>query len=248
MIRKFLHIFLLLMAGFTAVSQNLPKRPEPPRLVNDFTNTLTDFQLNELEKKLVAFDDRTSTQIAVVIIHSLDGYDVADYSVKLGRAWGIGTKEFNNGVLLLISRTDRELHIATGYGVEGALPDVTCKHIIEEEIIPELRGQDYYRAIDRGTNAIIKAVQGEYQVPRKKKKLHKDAVILIIVIIMIILATVFGPKGGGAGGTYTSRRGYRRVGGPIIGGGGFGGGHSGGGGFGGFGGGSFGGGGASGRW
>lgn len=239
-----LYIFFL-FALVPAMAQNLPKRPDPPRLVNDFTGTLTELQKQDLENKLVAFDDSTSTQIAVVIIQSLDGYDVAEYNVALGRSWGVGSKDFNNGVVLLIAKGDRKLNIATGYGVEGALPDVTCKHIIDDEIVPELKADDYFRAIDKGSDAIIKAVKGEYRVKRSRSA-SKPPIGLIIAVILILI-TLAAPRGGG--GSYTSRRGIRRMGGPIIWGGGFGGGRSGGGGgFGGFGGGSFGGGGASGSW
>ena len=100
------------------------------KLVNDFANVLTPDQQQALENKLVQFDDSSSTQIAVVIVPNLDGYDVADYAVQLGRAWGVGGKEFNNGVVLLISKEDKKINISTGYGVEGALPDITCKYII----------------------------------------------------------------------------------------------------------------------
>ncbi|MEO6404616.1 MAG: TPM domain-containing protein [Ferruginibacter sp.] len=232
-------------------------------LVNDFAGILTADQKAALENKLVAFDDSTSTQVAVVIINDLQGFDVADYAVQLGRAWGIGGKEFSNGVLLLISVNDHKLNIATGYGVEGALPDITAKHIIDEEIVPNFKGQDYYRGIDQGTDAIIKAVKGEYNIA--KKKTGKTGTPLPFIIIVIVLFLLFRGRGGGSGGgTFMSRRGTRglaetifwgsllgggRGSGGGFGGGGFGGGSSGGGGgFGGFGGGSFGGGGASGGW
>jgi uncharacterized protein len=239
-----------LWIGNPAYAQEMPARPDPARLVNDFTNTLTPAQQEALEKKLVAIDDSTSTQIAVVIIKSLNGYDVADYNVKLGRAWGVGGKENNNGVVLLIVKEDRKINIATGYGLEGALPDVTCKHIIDERIVPNFKADDYYQGIDEGTDAIIKAVKGEYKVPRKKNKKRSNDWIGVLAFVIILLSLFSGGRGGGS---YTSRRGVRRFGSPFIffptGGGGRGGGWSGGGGgFGGFGGGSFGGGGASGSW
>jgi len=217
-----------------------------------------------LERKLVAFDDSTSTQIAVVIIPTLNGNDVTDYGVKLGRAWGIGGKENNNGVLLLIvngdrAKGDRKLYIATGYGVEGALPDITAKHIIDEIIVPNFKGEDYYRGIDEGTDAIIQAVKGEYKAPEgygNRKGTGGIGRIIFIIIIIIIFLAISGGRGGG--GTFMSRRGFAawtilnmlsNGGGGRSGGGGWsGGGGSSGGGFGGFGGGSFGGGGASGSW
>ncbi len=262
--QKFSIFFLFILLSELCLGQQpadvrdiLKPRTGTQVLVNDFAGILTADQKAALEHKLVAFDDSTSTQIAVVIIDNLDGYDVADYAVQLGRAWGIGGKEFSNGVLLLISVKDRKLNIATGYGVEGALPDITSKHIIDEEIVPNFKGNDYYRGIDKGTDAIIKAVKGEYQVARKKSV--KGGSKIPFIIIAIVLFILFSSRGGGGkGGQFMSRRGSRGIAEAILwgsllggrGGGGFGGGGGGssGGGFGGFGGGSFGGGGSSGSW
>lgn len=255
-------VILMIACGcFISVSaQKLPEQPNPPRLVNDYTHTLTAEQQSFLEKKLVAFDDTTSTQIAVVIIPTTDGQDIAQYAVELGRKWGIGGKQFNNGVLLLIAKDDRRLNIATGYGVEGALPDITAKHIIDDEIVPNFKGDDYFRGIDQGVDAIISAVKGEYHITRQKSTGNGEGAIIGIFIILMIIIFILKARGGGGGkgGGFVSRRGYRDFWTPFIlgnmlGGGGSssGGGWSGGGssgGFGGFGGGSFGGGGASGGW
>ena len=259
--KKLLHIFFYLLLPVTIFSQSnfdaeslLKPRTGKQQLVNDFANILTASQKQALEEKLVKFDDSTSTQIVVVTVPSLGGYEVSDYAVKLGRAWGVGGKEFNNGVVLLISTEagNRRLNISTGYGVEGALPDVTASHIINELIVPSFKGNDYYGGIDNGIDAIIKATRGEYQAPagyHKKRGLSAGRVVFIIIIIIVLLS-VFG-RGGGSGGSFMSRRGFTPFIFPMGGGGGGwsgGGGGSGGGGFGGFGGGSFGGGGASGSW
>ena len=258
--KKILLIFISLLVSFVSFSQesfDLEKllTQKPSQLVNDFTNTLTPDQRQALENKLVAFNDSTSTQIAVVIIPSLNGDDISDFNVRLGRAWGVGGKEFNNGVVLLIAKGDRKLNIATGYGVEGALPDITAKHIIDDVIRPAFKGDDYYRGIEEGTDAIIQAIKGEYTAPKSYgNKGSGGGGKFIFIIIAIILFLVFsGGKGGG--GSFMSRRGAMPfILGSLLGGGGRGGGGwSGGGGgssggFGGFGGGSFGGGGASGSW
>ncbi len=253
---KRLTIFSFLCIVFLAkvtIGQEIPPAPNPPKLVNDYTQTLTSDQVAALEQKLVALDDSTSTQLAVVIVKTTGSIDIADYTLELGRKWGVGGKLFNNGVILLIAKEDRKLHIATGYGLEGALPDATASYIIDEVIVPNFRGDDYYRGIDAGTNAIIKAVKGEYQVPRNKANESKGGrgilVVLMIIAVIIFLIFISPPTGGGGGGQYMSRRGYRGFGGPTIFPGNWGGGGGGGGGgFGGFGGGSFGGGGASGGW
>jgi len=257
--KKFFYIFILLLVGLAAFAQENfdPEKilkPIPTQLVNDYTNTLTSDQRQALERKLVAFDDSTSTQIAVVIIPTLNGQDISDFNVKLGRAWGVGGKEFSNGVVLLIAKGDRKLNIATGYGVEGALPDITASHIITDIIRPNLRGEDYYRGIEEGTDAIMQAVKGEYTAPKGYgKKTTGGSRIFFIIIIIVLFLLFSGGKGGG--GSFMSRRGAM----PFIlgsllgnggrgGGGGWSGGGGSSGGFGGFGGGSLGGGGSSGSW
>ncbi len=260
---KALLLFIMLFAIAGAFAQNtfdpaslLTPRQGKQKLVNDFANILTPEQTQYLERKLVALDDSTSTQISVVIIPTTGGNSISDYNVELGRAWGVGGKQNNNGVILLIAKVDRKLDITVGYGLEGALPDATSKSIIDDIIVPNFKGDDYYRGIDEGTDAIIAAVKGEYNTPRTKGSsgISTGKIIFIIAIILFLLLSSGG--GGNKGGTFMSRRGSRGLPGPIFwpsgggggGFGGFGGGGGGGGGFGGFGGGSFGGGGSSGSW
>jgi uncharacterized protein len=258
MIKQLSFILLLFTFSFAEaqIEKELPARPAPARLVVDYTNTLAPDQKEALENKLVSFDDSTSTQIAIVIIESTGIYEISDYAVALGRAWGIGNKETNNGILLLVAKNDRKMWIATGYGLEGALPDATAKDIIESEIKPNFKENDFYRGLDQGTDAIIAATKGEYTAPEHYRNRNKDGegipAIVIIIIVFIIISII---KRGGGGGHY-NRRGYRNSGSSALwwlaAGSGFGGGHSSGGsssgGFGGFGGGSFGGGGSGGSW
>ena len=242
-------------------AQPIPPVPNPPRLVNDLTGkVLQPGQIAHLEQKLVAYDDSTSVQVAVVIVNSLGGYEPVDFATELARQWKVGNKKTNNGVVLLISveEGNRKVFIAPGYGLEGALPDITCKQIVENEIIPNFKQDNYYRGIDEATDAIIKATKGEYKAPAGYKKKGKgggsSAVVFVIIFIVVIF--ILSSRGGGGGGM-ASRRGYHDGIPPIFwfpggggggrsGGGGWSGG--GGGGFGGFGGGSFGGGGAGGSW
>ena len=237
----------------TSMADIIKTAPNPPKLVNDYTGTLTADQQQALERKLVKLDDSTFTQIVVVIVNSLDGYDVADAAIELGRTWGVGNKKNNSGVVLLIAKKDRKLNISPGYGLEGVLTDIESSQIIQDIITPNFKTDNYYRGIDEGTDAIIKAVKGEYDTarPRQSKSTGNGKIILIIIIVLFILLS---GSGGNKGGTFMSRRGFRGLGGPFIFGGGsgggssWGGGGSSGGGFGGFGGGSFGGGGSSGSW
>ncbi|TWI81071.1 uncharacterized protein IQ13_2083 [Lacibacter cauensis] len=251
-----------MFAGAQGIEKYIPPAPNPPRLVNDFIGKLTPEQKDALERKLVAYDDSTSNQIAIVTIGDIGDYDISDFAVALGRKWGIGGKEFNNGVLIVVledkERGKRKVWIATGYGLEGAIPDITAKQIIENDIVPNFKAQDIYRGLDEGTSDLMRAAAGEYKAPAGYSKRGKGkggglplGTIIVVVIILIIVSNINKRGGGGM----MSRRGYRRwdntppIWFPGGGGGGWGGGgSSGGGGFGGFGGGSFGGGGAGGDW
>jgi uncharacterized protein len=258
----------LLFCGFLFVAQLLfaqiesilPPRPSPAVLYNDLTpgrSFLTGPQADQLEKVLVAYDDSTSTQICVVIVESLQDYTANEYATALGRSWGVGSKQFNNGVVILISTGgktgDRDAYIATGYGMEGAIPDVVAKSIVENDIIYNFKEGQRYRGLEQAVQSIAKAAAGEYKAPaRRKKKSERDIPPVVIVIAFLLLSMLFG-GGGGLGGGRRGRgfggwTGGTWLGGGGFGGGGFGGGGFGGGGFGGFGGGSFGGGGAGGKW
>lgn len=253
-------ILLLFVFSFHSLfAQNIEKRPVPPRAVNDFGNILAPFQRDALEQKLDAYNDSTSSAIVIVTVPSLDGYDIAEVSLKYLRDWGIGTKEKNNGVVILVSKDDHKARIETGYGMEGVLPDVTAKEIIDDRMIPAFKANDYYRGFDNAVDAIIQAAAGEYKADAKQKNSgSKFPAIIILVILFIIVIGFIKGGGGGSGGSYMSRRGSTgalpwfllgsMLGGGGRGGGGGGGFGGGGGGFGGFGGGGGGGGGASGGW
>jgi len=257
--KKILVLLLFTFSYAIGFSQEFPAKPST--LVNDYTQTLTAAQKTKLEQKLVAFDDSTSSQIAVAIVKTVGDYDINEYALELGRKWGVGGKEKNNGVILVVAIGDRKLSIQTGYGLEGALPDIYTKRIIENDIKPFFKDGDYYGGIDNGTNSIISLIKGEYKVAKKAKSNGNKSgagFIVLIIIFIIIMLIKRGGRGGGnqvIGGRgvadalfWSMLLGGGRGGSGSSGfGGGFGGGSSGGG-FGGFGGGSFGGGGSSGSW
>ncbi|MES2111639.1 MAG: TPM domain-containing protein [Bacteroidota bacterium] len=267
MLKKLILFIVLTFVAFTTFAQELP--PKSNTLVTDYVNLLHDYQKSQLESKLKAFADSTSTQIAVVIIKSVGDYDINDFGQKLGRAWGIGEKGKNNGVLLLVAKEDKKVAIQTGYGAEGAVTDYATHDIIQKDIIPRFKANDYYSGIDAATDDIMKLMKGEYKTSGKNKKASKDdggPIGFVIIIVIVILIIIFRRRGGGGGHIIDRRgganpfwwflagtaigRGSGGWGGFSDGGGGFGGGSSGGdsGGFGGFGGGDFGGGGSSGSW
>jgi len=236
-------------------AQNIIAKPNPPTLVTDVAGVLTPEQKQALENKLVAIDDSSSNQIAVVIIPSLDGYPKEEYADKLFRDWGIGNKKTNNGVLLLIAINDRQIRIEVGYGLEGAIPDITALNIIDNDIKPAFKAGNYYEGIDQATDNIAKAAVGEYKVAKAKKSKNKNNGTVFVLVLIVILLFLKGGRGGG--GSNIGGGGFSDVAtgmllGSLLGGGGRGGGgwgdSGGGGGFGGFGGGSSGGGGAGGSW
>lgn len=265
--RVYIALLVLFFAG-AAMAQELPPKSNPPTLVNDYAGVLTEAQRQNLESKLVAFDDSTSTQIAIVLIKSTGIYPVDDYAIALYRDWGIGRKGKDNGALILAAMEDRRMTIITGYGLEGSLPDAICKRIIELTIKPAFKQQEYYQGLDAATTEMMKRTQGEYQADNERTQ-TSDNFLLTIIIVLAILFFVFMTKVisvrryaalnkigfwqawmllNAAANADRSRRGSN-WGGGMWGGGSWGGGSSsGGGGFGGFGGGSTGGGGATGGW
>jgi uncharacterized protein len=265
---KFILSFLLFTVAITALGQKFPPKPNPPRLVNDYAKVMSTDEVNRLEHLLVAYDDSTSNQVAIVIINSLEDYPIEEYANKLFRDWQIGNKKTNNGVLILVAMQDRQFRVEVGYGLEGAIPDITANHILNEDIKPNFRSEKYYEGLSQAAHHIMEAAAGEYKAPEESRRRGRGSRggpigFLIFAVIMII---VFAGRGGGrgGGGGFMSRRGTGWLG-PLIlgnilgrmgsggggsswGGGGGGWSGGGGGGFGGFGGGSSGGGGASGSW
>lgn len=243
---------LFILTPITLVAQSdkdLLKRPSPPRLVNDVANVIDATAEAQLENKLVQYNDTTSTQIAVITIPSVEPYEIGDYAYKIGRYWGVGNANFDNGIVLLVAVDDHRMFIATGYGTEAYLTDIRCNQIIDQILTPAFQQNDFYGGIDNATTEMMKYMTGAYEgQPYGNANDAPPTLIIIIIIIIIIFFISRRTKGGG--GTTFSRRGPTYWGGGGFGGfggGGFGGG-GGGGGFGGFGGGGFGGGGAGGSW
>lgn len=262
----------LLLTGLplTSAAQDIPARPVPPRLVNDFAAMLDSRDVSYLENKLVAFSDSTSTQIAIVTVPSLNGYAISDFAQRLGEKWGIGQKGFDNGLLILLKpktgQSRGEVFIAQGYGLEGVIPDLVCSDIVNNIILPAFRAGDYAGGLDRAVSTLMSLARGEFSADQYmaspkgsgKSDAGEISVFGLVVIILIIMA-VFRGRSGGSNNRHISsgnlplwlllsmmNSGRGSHGGSW---GGFsGGGRGGGGGFGGFGGGGFGGGGAGGSW
>jgi uncharacterized protein len=245
---------LLTLVTLSLNAQDVPAVPNPARLVNDYVGVLSASEIQSLESKLVEFDDTTSNQIAVIIVKSVEPYDMNSYATKLGRAWGIGHEGKNNGVVVVWATEDRKVYVSPGYGLEGALPDAYAKRIVDRVIIPYFKQDRYFEGLDAGTSAIMDYATGEYEAEPDsgEGELPFWAFFLMMVVIVIVIR-IFSKGGRGGGGglmagdssrPYTTYTGWGGHSGNWSGGsGGFGGG-----GFGDFGGGSFGGGGAGGSY
>ncbi len=260
----------VLLVALCPCASAIPAKPVPERLVNDFAGIFTAEQALSLERALTAFDDSTSNQITVVTVNDLEGYAPAEYGTEIGERWGVGSGKFDNGIVVLVKPktgdSRGQVNISVGYGLEGAIPDSYCKRIIETEMIPRFRENDYFGGTAAACSVLMKLASGEISEPREAEDgggtlfMILTALGFVVIIFLVASAGGKGGNGGSGGGSYMDGDDFAR--GLIIGsilnggrhssgwgssGGGFGGGF-GGGSFGGFGGGSFGGGGASGSW
>ncbi len=161
-IRRTLQVCLLLAICVACTFAYSQAFPELTGRVVDNAQLLSPEDETAISTQLEAHEAQTGNQIVVVSITALDGYDIADYANRLGRAWQIGTAENDNGVLLLVAPNDRKVRIEVGYGLEGALTDSLSSIIIQREILPAFRNNDYPTGIKQGVQAILQAVEGEY--------------------------------------------------------------------------------------
>ncbi len=256
---------LFFFGVFHIQASDIPEMPVPPRLVNDFTEVLTRSQINHLEQKLVHYNDSTSTQLVVVMVRDIGMRTAADFAYAIGEKWGVGQQGRNNGAVMLIQPKSgsRRGHafIATGYGLEGVIPDALAKRIVENEMIPSFKQNDYFNGINKALDVMIALAAGEYSADEYRQSHSNDVPaawfvpVFIILIILFMIRTSRSANHMGsksslpfwtaiwlAGQASRSHSGSWKS---FSGGSGFGG-RSGG--FGGFGGGSFGGGGAGGSW
>lgn len=263
---------ILLLSYFLITPNNIlaqvPDKPQVPRLVNDFAALLSPHEVSQLESKLVAYNDSTSTQITVVILKDLNGYEPNDLAQRILSKWGVGQTGLNNGIVILIKpkqgNQSGQVAISTGYGVEDVITDAISKRIINNEMIPFFKQNDYYSGILASVQVMSDLLTGKYTANdyQEKQDNKGGGFIFVIIFIIFIVIALFGKNKGDNNHTIGRRdnnlplwlllsmlgSGSGRSSGGWGGFSGGSGGYRGGGGFGGFGGGLGGGGGASGSW
>ena len=253
-------VLIVNMMPQKAFSQfKIPEKPSFQTSVYDYANLLQPNEKAQLEEKLIQYSDSTTTQIVVITVEKIDGEDIGILTPRWAQAWGIGDKKLDNGILILIAKTERKIWIAPGYGVEDRLVAGINGEIIRQVIRPEFKTGNYYLGLDKGADAIFEVLKGKYKGTRKTESKNNFPIVPIVIIVVVLLFIISknknngGNSGGRSGGIdlmdiiLLSSLG-RNSGGGF--GGSSGGGFSGsGGGFGGgFGGGGFSGGGAGGSW
>ncbi|MBQ6278984.1 MAG: TPM domain-containing protein [Muribaculaceae bacterium] len=265
MSRNTIYSTLLMLLMTLSMSAAVPEKPTQKLLVWDYAGIMDPAQVQLLEDSLEYFSRTTSNQIVVMTVTNdiLDGLSLAEFGQEVGQKWGVGHKGSDNGVVVLIKPKTGDdamgkgrAFISTGYGAEGPLPDLLCSKIVDNEMIPHFKENDYAGGVWAALDILKPALQGDFNTEEYVGDDAADAVLSIIVLIMIVCFVFVVMKSNNNGGNGNNTRTY--TGGPVIfpgtfgsgrsssswGGGGFGGG----GGWGGFGGGSFGGGGGGGSW
>jgi uncharacterized protein len=172
--------------------------------VHDDAHALKTETVDELEKELKAYEDSTSNQIAILIVQSLDGEVLEEYSLKVAEKWKLGQKDKDNGVLLFVAVDDHKMRIEVGHGLEGVLTDAQSSRIIRNEIAPEFRRGDYDAGVKAGIDGIVKAIAGEYSASDSGdindltffQKVLVTAGLLFFISIFAFLALIVPGKAG----------------------------------------------------
>ncbi len=261
--RKTIQIILLFLFTSALAFAEIPERPNPPRLVNDFANVLSQEEYSRLESTLEQFARETSTQIVVVSVNDLEDYEPYDYATRLGERWGVGQQGKDNGIIILLkpktASSNGQIFVATGYGMEGVLPDaIVNRTVVNNEMIPHFKENDYYKGLAAGIKVIMDITRGEYTAEQYQEYYGKERgggipALFFIILFFVVFPILRGRRRrfyspgrslpfwlamGMMSGGSSHRGSFNNF---SSGGGNFGG-------FGGFGGGSFGGGGAGGSW
>ena len=199
MTRKILFPFLLFVTALTMLGSTYAYAQKPSdetgwlpekgdHFVYDYCGLLSDEDIFVFEELLRDFNDSTSNQVVLMVTSGFGGRDISTFAFDVGNSWGIGQKEYENGVLIVVKPKDEtkgEVEIATGGGLEGALPDIFCKRIIEEKMIPHFRENDYVGGITAALEVILPVCAGEYSFEQYKEDNDDTAGALIGLAIVV---------------------------------------------------------------
>jgi uncharacterized protein len=179
---------MVLYAPFIAAQTKIP---ELKQRVNDFTNTLSFQEWQMLDELLKSYEDTTSTQVAVLMINSLDGESIEEYAAETSELNKIGEGNKNGGVLLVIVKKDLKVKIHAVPGLEDVLTEDVSSQIIKKEIFPYIKSDNYFGGIATGSDAIIRVILHDYQLEGKGKWAPFYTVILIILAILFVIFIIF---------------------------------------------------------
>ena len=180
---------LVLLSGLVhdVSAQNLPIPRPSGKWVTDNAEMLSDADEGRLSQRLSRFAQESSTQIIIVTVPNLGGADISQYAVELGRAWGVGQEEHDNGAVILVARDERKVFIATGYGLEGAIPDALAGRIVRTVITPAFKQGRFYDGLAGAVDAMIAASSGEYQADSIARDDGSARAIVIVVLLVLLL-------------------------------------------------------------
>lgn len=196
--KRILLAFIIVFLNLSQIlAQNLPPRPEPAQFVNDYADFLSEGERLYLENMLKTYSDSTSNQIVIVSIESLEGYPLETYSLELAQKWGIGQKETDNGILILLSKEERKIRIEVGYGLEDKIPDLFAQHVIDKEMTPKFKEGNFYGGLLDALKALKKALEGSFtaedlqkQEANKRRFWSRLAIYIPLSILLLIMSVV----------------------------------------------------------
>lgn len=189
--RRLAAFLLLLCLALPALAA--PSFPTLTGRVVDAAGLLPADTRARLEDRLAAHERETGNQVVVVTLDSLQGYAIEDFGYQLGRHWGIGQAEHDNGVLVIVAPNERKTRIEVGYGLEGALTDALSSQIVQNEMLPRFRAQDYAGGIEAGVDAVLAAIKGEYEAPVQRTRPEDlPGSLFTVFVVLTMLGEMFG--------------------------------------------------------
>lgn len=185
--------FLLFLCVTSLRAQDIRELPNVDQFATDLTGTLSGEELNQMRNKLEAFEEQKGSQIVMIMIPSTGLEPIEDYSIRLAEKIQAGREGVDDGVILLIAKDDRKLRIEVGYGLEGALTDLTSNRIINEIIVPRFRNGDFYGGINAGLDAIMHVVEGEPLPEPEPRRQTEGEGLNGLFTVFVVIFLVMGP-------------------------------------------------------